>query len=123
MQHCILNAFRKFLVHSPVTLEVFRDEGIWDLIFSENFFFFGPASGDFSEECCSNIEEHSTSNSTNDQIKSGGIEILQMEVISFVEFAATSNRIVHNLVGYFFYMIIILLDIRFSACFICFFLC
>ncbi|CAL1372181.1 unnamed protein product [Linum trigynum] len=69
LQHCVLDAFRKVLVSSPISLEVFREERIWDLIFSENFFYFGA----------------------------GGIEILQMEIVSYVEFAATCKGSVHNL--------------------------
>lgn len=34
------------------------------------------------------------------QTKACGVEILQMEVISFVEFAATSNGSSHNLVRF-----------------------
>lgn len=104
LQHCVLNAFRKVLVTSPVSLKVFREEGIWELTFSENFFYFGPASDDLSRECCTydeflNFELLSTSSGTNSQAQVCGIEILQMEVISFVEFAATSNGSAHNLVG------------------------
>ncbi|KAH7567643.1 hypothetical protein JRO89_XS07G0111300 [Xanthoceras sorbifolium] len=99
MQLSVLNAFRRVLVSSPISLEIFREEGIWDLIFSENFFYFGPALEDFSEECCTYNEAYSLSNSTNSHIKSSGVEVLQTEVISFVEFAATSIGSVHNLVS------------------------
>nr|XP_028963058.1 BEACH domain-containing protein B isoform X2 [Malus domestica] len=103
LQHCVLNAFRKVLVSSPVSLKVFREEGIWELIFSENFFYFGPASDDLCGECCTyyesprNLELLSASSGINSQAKVCGIEILQMEVISFVEFAATSSGSAHNL--------------------------
>ncbi|XP_050124229.1 BEACH domain-containing protein B-like isoform X1 [Malus sylvestris] len=103
LQHCVLNAFRNFLVSSPVSLKVFREEGIWELIFSENFFYFGPASDDLSGECCTyyessrSLELPSASSGINSQAKVCGIEILQMEVISFVEFAATSSGSAHNL--------------------------
>ncbi len=84
-------------------LEIFREEGIWDLIFSENFFYFAPASEEFSGEYYEGSprkpEIYATSSSTNSQVKSSGVEILQMEVISFVVFAATSNGSAHNLVG------------------------
>lgn len=91
------------LVSSPLLLEVFREEGIWELIFSENFFFFGPPS-ERSIECCtynegslSNSEIYAT-NYSDYQGKAAGVEILQMEVISFVEFAATFSGSTHNLV-------------------------
>ncbi|MBA0798001.1 hypothetical protein Gohar_008640 [Gossypium harknessii] len=97
MQHCALNAFKKVLTSSAPLLEVFRKEGIWDLIFSENFFYFGSSS----EECYEvstpypdgspkKVEEYSASGST-------GIQILQIEASSFVELAATSNGSIHNL--------------------------
>ncbi|KAH7524781.1 hypothetical protein FEM48_Zijuj06G0155600 [Ziziphus jujuba var. spinosa] len=85
LQHCLLSTFRRVLITSPLSLEVFQEEGIWDLIFSENFFYFGPASEDISGDC-------RTSKS-----KNFGFEILQREVISFVEFAATSSESIHNL--------------------------
>ncbi|XP_058069394.1 BEACH domain-containing protein B isoform X3 [Magnolia sinica] len=102
LQHYILYAFRKVLVSSPTLLEVFREQGIWDLIFSENFFYFGSAleeiSGDISissDGFPQNFEL--CSNSSKVQANPSEIEILQMEVISFVEFAATLNGNAHNL--------------------------
>ncbi|KAJ0086389.1 hypothetical protein Patl1_08678 [Pistacia atlantica] len=97
MQHCLLNAFRRVLVSFPASLEVFREEGIWDLIFSENFFYFVPALEEFSKECCSYSDGYSTSNSSYSHARSSGVEVLQMEIISLVEFAATSIGVVHNL--------------------------
>lgn len=123
LQHCVLNAFRKVLVSSPGSLEVFREEGIWDLIFSENFFYFGPALEALSEEHCSYDEGYSPSNISNSHIKSGGVEILQMEVISFVEFAATSVGSVHNLVCSSFIAWYSLLETHDSSSYICFISC
>lgn len=103
LQNSVLHAFRTILVSSPLLLEVFREEGIWDLIFSENFFYFGPASEGSSIECCTYNEgslsnsEIYASNYTDCQGKAVGVEILQMEVISFVEFAATFSGSAHNL--------------------------
>ncbi|GAV66852.1 WD40 domain-containing protein/Beach domain-containing protein/Laminin_G_3 domain-containing protein [Cephalotus follicularis] len=106
LQHCILNAFRKVIVSSPGSLEVFRAEGMWDLIFSENFFYFGSISDElseerftykYSEELPRKLETCSPSSSTKSQVKPIGIEILQIEVISFVEFIATSSSSVHNM--------------------------
>lgn len=109
LQHCVLDAFRKILVSSPVSLRIFRQEGIWELIFSENFFYFGPAPEDLSGECCTHIESQikneifSSSSDISSQAIVCGIEVLQMEVISFVEFVATSNGIADNLVSSVFY--------------------
>ncbi|KAL9450104.1 hypothetical protein AB3S75_011937 [Citrus x aurantiifolia] len=97
LQHCVLYAFRKVIVSSPVSLNVLREQGMWDLIFSENFFYFEPTLEVFSEECCSLDEGYAPSNSTYSHIRSNGVEVLQMDVISFVEFAATSIGNVHNL--------------------------
>lgn len=52
-----------------------------------------------SEECCSYDDGYTPSNSTYSYIRSNGVEVLQMDVISFVELAATSVGNVHNLVG------------------------
>lgn len=104
LQHRVLTAFRKVLISSPALLEVFRKEGIWDLIFSENFFYFGSASEELSEELTlylegspGRLEKYFASGSNAVQLKFGGIEIIQIEAISFVELAATSNGSVHNL--------------------------
>lgn len=106
MQHSVLTAFRKFLVSSPVSLEIFREEGIWDLFFSEDFFYFGHAREEFFLECCTNndddfLEKPETcyATSSNSPLKVDGVDIIQIEVISFVEFAATSCGSAHNLVS------------------------
>lgn len=86
-------------------LEVFRDEGIWDLIFSEHFFYFGPSLDESSEgyslgheDACGNL---SSSSSCNDHTMMGsGIESLQMNILSLTELAATSCGSTHNLVRF-----------------------
>ena len=97
LQCYVLQTFRKVLVSSTVLLEIFREEGIWDLIFSENFFYFVPASEEFSGEYYTynegsprKPEIYATSSSVDSQVKSSGVEVLHMEIISLVEFAATS---------------------------------
>lgn len=103
LQHFTLNAFRKVLVSLPASIEVFRDEGLWELFFSENFFYFGSAFHESCTEICKSHEgssamcEVSSSNFTVNQLKASHTEILQMEIISFVELAATSRESVHNL--------------------------
>lgn len=99
MQQFVLNAFKKVLLLSPVSLEVFREERIWDLVFSENFFYFEQTAEEFSEDCLLyNEGTFSSSMNSNTRVKTSVVEILQMEVISFVELAATSNGSVHNVV-------------------------
>ncbi|KAM6596704.1 hypothetical protein CsatA_007228 [Cannabis sativa] len=103
LQHCILVAFRKVLVTFPLSLVVFREEGIWELIFSESFFYFGPTSEDASAKSCTYNESltknevYSTSHIIDNQAKSYGVDILQRELISFLEFAATLSGSAHNL--------------------------
>ncbi|KAF5183051.1 Beach domain-containing protein b [Thalictrum thalictroides] len=102
LQHYILYSFRKVLVSLPTLLQVFREEGMWDLLFSENFFYFGASSegisGDFSrynEGILQKIETCSSSASA--ELKVNEVEILKLEILSFVEFAATFNGAMHNL--------------------------
>lgn len=104
LQHYALDAFTKILVSSPVSLEVFREEGVWDLIFSENFFYFGPDSEEMARECGNynqgfpgHLDKNMSSSSITIQTNISSYEILQMEVISFVEFAATCNGTADNL--------------------------
>lgn len=89
-----------------MSLEIFREEGIWDLFFSENFFYFGPAFEEFTLESWTNnddfLEKPETyyATSSNCPPKVDGVDLIQIEVISFVEFAATSCGSAHNLVSY-----------------------
>ncbi|OIW14558.1 hypothetical protein TanjilG_14944 [Lupinus angustifolius] len=100
LQNTVLNAFRNLLSSSSMTLEIFREEGIWDLIFSENFFYFESSSDEFTGLTLAYNEEKSeilsASGSTSNT--AGVIEVnsLQMEVISFVELAATAKGNAHN---------------------------
>ncbi|GFY85907.1 binding protein [Actinidia rufa] len=105
LQHYVLFAFRKILVSSPTLLDVLRAEGVWDLIFSENFFYFWPASAECFVEYCKydevppwNLEIYSSSNRISSELHGSEVDILQIEAISFVEFAATLNDSSHNLV-------------------------
>ncbi|GMI77267.1 hypothetical protein HRI_001396000 [Hibiscus trionum] len=104
LQHYVLEAFRKVLTSSPELLEVFRKAGIWDLIFSENFFYFGSSKEKFSKEFSTHnegslekLENYYVSWSNVVQLKYSGVGTIQMEVITFVESVATSNGSVHNL--------------------------
>ncbi|KAK4483931.1 hypothetical protein RD792_011140 [Penstemon davidsonii] len=104
IQHYVLVALKKVLVSSPSLVDVFRAEGVWDFIFSESFFYFGPAPADFSGENFSKIEVslvngkgYTGSSSFEDRATSNEVEIFQVEVISFIEFAATLSGSSHNL--------------------------
>lgn len=86
---------------------MFRAEGAWDFIFSENFFYFGleslgssddslskkGSSDDCNEQCCD-------SNGRTTSLNLHELEVLQTEVVSFFEFAATLTGSSHNLVSH-----------------------
>lgn len=104
LQHYVLEDFKKVLVSTPMSIEVFREEGIWDLIFSENFFYSGPSPEENSGDYCiynpdftRKLEISSPSNDKKIESENSNFEILQMEVISFLELAATCNGSSHNL--------------------------
>ncbi|KAK8597059.1 hypothetical protein V6N12_065535 [Hibiscus sabdariffa] len=105
LQHYVLKAFREVLTSSPELVEVFRKAGIWDLFFSENFFYFGSSKEEFSKEFSTyddgsleKLEKYYASLSNVVQLKYSGVGTIQMKVITFVESVATSNGSVHNLV-------------------------
>ncbi|XP_038974909.1 BEACH domain-containing protein B isoform X2 [Phoenix dactylifera] len=104
LQHYILCAFRKVLVSAPALLETFREERIWDLIFSEKFFYFRPSSEEVDAEIDAQgdsvlvkSELPSTTESSKDQAKPIKVDILQVEAISFLEFVATLSGNTNNL--------------------------
>lgn len=106
MQHYVLFAFKKVLLSAPSLIDVFRAEGVWDFIFSENFFYFGPAPAEYFGENSSrnevpllDDEAFFGSNNFEDRLNAKEVETLQVEVISFMEFAATLSGSSHNLVG------------------------
>ena len=100
----MLCTFRKVLISAPGLLKSFREEGLWDLIFSEKFFYFG-SSVDYMHQII-----HATWNdrlidapkSTNSEsFNEIDVNILQAEAISFLEFAATLIENSNNLVSKF----------------------
>ncbi|KAL2459002.1 hypothetical protein Fot_55288 [Forsythia ovata] len=106
LQHYVIFTFRKVLDSSPSLLDVFRVEGVWDFIFSESFFYFGPAPSEFSGEnspcygvpvVSNEMYWGSSSSSSVDRVNTNEFEVFQVEVISFMEFAATLNGSSHNL--------------------------
>ncbi|KAD4386161.1 hypothetical protein E3N88_26330 [Mikania micrantha] len=103
LQHYVLFVFRKTLVLSPSLLDTFRSEGIWDFIFSEHFYFgSGPtvipeAYINYSDVRPSSNEPCTRSKSTNKQVQNNEADILQTNVVSVVEFAATLDATSHNM--------------------------
>ncbi|KAI3726569.1 hypothetical protein L1987_66367 [Smallanthus sonchifolius] len=103
LQHYVLFVFRKTLVLSPSLLDIFRSEGFWDFIFSEHFYF-GSGSTvipeayiNYSDVRPWSNEPYTRSKSFNKQVQSNEANILQTNVISVVEFAATLDATSHNL--------------------------
>ncbi|KHN08982.1 BEACH domain-containing protein lvsC [Glycine soja] len=100
LQNTVLNAFRNLLSSSPMSLEIFHEEGIWDLIFSENFFYFESGSDESAGQIFADTEKSeisSASRSTGNTEEVTGVNSLQMQVISFVEFASTSDGNTQNM--------------------------
>ena len=109
LQHYMLFIFRKILVLSPSLLTVFRSEGVWDFIFSEHFYF-GSSSTVIPEAYINytdvrpwSNEPYTRSKSFNQQVPSNEADILQTNVISVIEFAATLDVTSHNMVSAFFF--------------------
>ncbi|QHN94309.1 BEACH domain-containing protein B [Arachis hypogaea] len=100
LQNTVLNAFRDILSSSPLLLEIFREEGIWNLVFSENFFYFESVSDESARQILDNDEDSeilSAPSSVSNMAEVSGVNNLQLEIISFVEFAATSSGNAHNM--------------------------
>lgn len=105
MQLFILFAFRKLLGFAPPLIKVFREEGVWDLIFSEKLFYFGPFMEEIaleiarrSEGIMINSELLSSLEDSMIQAKANEVDILQVEAVSFLEFGATLSGNNNNLV-------------------------
>ncbi|KAK8941577.1 hypothetical protein KSP40_PGU012222 [Platanthera guangdongensis] len=96
MQYCILRTFRMVLVSAPALLEVFREEGIWGMIFSEKFFYFGSSLKelDLNFEIISGA--FAISESWKDKSKCNDVDFIQVEAIAFLEFAATLSSNTNN---------------------------
>lgn len=112
---------KKLLEVSPTVLQLFRDDRVWEVMFSEYFFYFGL--GDYSKRITKKSEGSSTAvegitskgpeadaykigdeESDDDTIpqipESVDTEPLRLEVISFVELAATVNGTSNNWVPF-----------------------
>ncbi|KAJ7525246.1 hypothetical protein O6H91_17G043300 [Diphasiastrum complanatum] len=105
LQHYFLDIFKKLLAMSPTTLRLFREEGVWALMFSEYFFYFKFVSDKVSSQadpgetlgCMPNLELQIESRKSFTSVVALDAEPLQLEVISFLELAATINGCTDNL--------------------------
>ncbi|PUZ74193.1 hypothetical protein GQ55_1G045900 [Panicum hallii var. hallii] len=100
LQHYMLCTFRKVLISAPALLKSFREEGLWDLIFSEKFFYFG-SSVDYMhqiiQEAWNDQLIDAPKSTDSESLNEIDVNILQAEAISFLEFAATLNENSNNL--------------------------
>lgn len=90
LQHYVLCLFRKMLAISPSVLAVFREEGLWQVLFSEYFFYFEmgfehDALHHQDSPVIGAVADSETFSQNQESIP------LQLEVISFVEIAAIGN--------------------------------
>lgn len=125
LQHYVLHVFKKMLEGTPSVVNLFRKDGVWELMFSEWFFYFGFGDSNRSAERRKKSGSNSgvTFKSTWKIQKSPGLDVninagnrnpqefalsilvasdtepLRLEVISFLELAATTSGISDNLVS------------------------
>uniref|UniRef100_A0A0D9YMP2 BEACH domain-containing protein n=1 Tax=Oryza glumipatula TaxID=40148 RepID=A0A0D9YMP2_9ORYZ len=100
LQHYILCTFRKVLISVPALLKSFRAEGLWSLIFSDKFFYFGSSMEYIHHIVCDTQNNHfidATESAGSKGLNQADVNILQAEAISFLEFAATINENTNNL--------------------------
>jgi hypothetical protein len=90
------------LVSKPTLLTAFREEGVWDLIFSENCFYFGSSVEDMQFHIVAEVQNEDINGNTeptdSESLYLSDVNILQLEAISFLEYAATLNENKYNLV-------------------------
>ncbi|VAI91915.1 unnamed protein product [Triticum turgidum subsp. durum] len=96
-----IRTFRRVLVSAPALLTAFREEGVWDLIFSEDCFYVGSSVEDIqfhigTENQNDNVRNNRTATDSQSSCRTD-VNILQLEAISFLEFAATLNENTYNL--------------------------
>lgn len=98
----MLCTFRKVLISAPDLLKSFRAEGLWDLIFSEKFFYFGSSVEYIHQIVRETQNDHfidATKSTGSKSFNQDDVNILQAEAISFLEFAAILNENTNNLVS------------------------
>ncbi|KAL2652898.1 hypothetical protein R1flu_021026 [Riccia fluitans] len=112
LQHYVLFVMKKMLETSPHVLHIFHEDGIWDVMFSKYFFYFGlpledqvalgAQKGFFRKVVVEEVEEPVTGETdkagdVKQLLDSVDSEPLQLEVISFVELAATAEGSIDNM--------------------------
>jgi hypothetical protein len=98
----MIRMFKRVLISTPALLPAFREEGVWDLIFSGNFFYFGSAVEDTHFDIVTDVQNGDIDSSRisidSESLYCTDVNILQVEAISFLEFAATLNENTSNTV-------------------------
>ncbi|MCO5595748.1 hypothetical protein L7F22_049796 [Adiantum nelumboides] len=94
LQHYTLHVFKKMLAASPTVLAVFREEGLWEVVFSKYFFYYEM------DAAADSVDQESSQKEVNTFLhpyeKGADSEPLQLEVISLVELAATASGSYEN---------------------------
>lgn len=102
IQYYVIRMFKRILISTPALLPAFREEGVWDLIFSGNFFYFGSSVEDTRFHTVTNIQNGDVNSNRisihSESLYRSDVNILQVEAISFLEFAATLNENTYNTV-------------------------
>ncbi|KAJ1260421.1 hypothetical protein BS78_10G231000 [Paspalum vaginatum] len=101
LQHYMIRMFKRVLISTPTLLPAFREEGVWDLIFSGNFFYFGSSVQDTHLHMVTDIQNGDVNgdpiSTYSESLYRTDVNILQVEAISFLEFAATLNENTYNM--------------------------
>jgi hypothetical protein len=125
LQHYMLYVFKKMLEGAPTVLSFFRESGVWEVMFSEYFFYFGLAGLEIpaykeakqprkkgpsvkatwvhpkatgSHASSATLKKLSDLDLTLEIPDFEDAEPLRVGVISFIEFAATGTGVADNMV-------------------------
>ncbi|CAL5041322.1 unnamed protein product [Urochloa decumbens] len=100
LQYYMIRMFKRVLISTPALLPTFREEGVWDLIFSGNFFYFGSSVEDIHFHIVTDIKNCDINSNRisidSESLYCTDVNIIQVEAISFLEFAATLNENTYN---------------------------
>ncbi|CAD6338666.1 unnamed protein product [Miscanthus lutarioriparius] len=100
LQYYVIRMFKRVLISTPALLPAFREEGVWDLIFSGNFFYFGSSVEDTCFHTVTDIQNGDVNSNQisihSESLYRTDVKILQAEAISFLEFAATLHENTYN---------------------------
>ncbi|CAL4966889.1 unnamed protein product [Urochloa decumbens] len=100
LQYYMIRMFKRVLISTPALLPTFREEGVWDLVFSGNFFYFGSSVEDTHFHIVTDIQNGDINSNQisidSESLYCTDVNIIQVEAISFLEFAATLNENTYN---------------------------